>query len=84
MQINAQLDDELAQKLTSIQQWKNQNSEDIVKHAIALYYQQLQPQRKSPLEIFEESGFIGCIEAEPSVDQKAALYSFIDQRNAHC
>ncbi|MBE8967262.1 hypothetical protein IQ277_13675 [Nostocales cyanobacterium LEGE 12452] len=47
MQINAQLDDEYADKLAFIQQQSNQAVTDVIKSAIELDYQQFQHEKKN-------------------------------------
>lgn len=67
MHIATQFDDEHAEKLAFIQQQTQQEIAEILNRAIDLYYQQLQVPEKSPLEIFEEVGLVGCIDAEPDL-----------------
>ncbi len=75
MRINARLDEEYSNKVAYIQQQTNQGVTDVIKSAIELYYQQLQPHQKKPLLALMESGFIGCGEADPnlSVNYKSVL-----------
>ena len=74
MRINARLDEEYASKLVYIQQQTNQGVTDVIKSAIALYYQQLK-QPQSPQELLTQTGFIGCGQADPnlSVNYKSIL-----------
>lgn len=57
----------------------------VVQRAIDLYHEQLQPIRKTPLEIMKQSGFVGCVQAEPdlSANYKSMLRSMIQEKNAH-
>ncbi len=70
-----QLDEEYAEKLADIQQQTNQDLSEVVQRAIDFYHKQLQPIRKNPLEIMKQSGFVGCVQAEPdlSVNYKSIL-----------
>lgn len=67
MQIITQLDDDVANKLTYIQQQTGQDTETILKAAIEQYYEQLQPPQKSVLDIFQDLGLVGCIDADPDL-----------------
>jgi predicted metal-dependent hydrolase len=75
-QINAQFDLETTDKLAYIQQLTNKALSDILRAAIDDYYQKLKlKQRKTPFELLEESGFIGCcsVESDLSVNYKEVL-----------
>jgi hypothetical protein len=67
MQLITQLDDDAANKLTYIQQQTGQDTEAILKTAIEQYYQQLQPSQKTALDIFQDLGLVGCIDADPNL-----------------
>lgn len=67
MEVNAQVNDDIANKISLIQQQTQQDISEILKKAIELYYQTLQTQPKTPLQILEESGFIGCFEDDPDL-----------------
>ncbi|MEO1402359.1 MAG: CopG family transcriptional regulator [Cyanobacteria bacterium J06635_1] len=67
MHIATEFDEDHAGKLTYIQQQTNQDITDILNQAIDLYYQQFQPPEQSPLEIFQEAGLVGCIDADPDL-----------------
>jgi hypothetical protein len=67
MQIVIQLEDDAVSKLTYIQQHTGQDTEAILKAAIEQYYQQLQPQQKTALDIFQDLGLVGCIDADPDL-----------------
>lgn len=77
-----QFDPEFERKLTELQEWTNQSQEIVLEKAIDLYYQQLASKRKTPLEIMQENGFIGCIQAEPSLaaDSEAILHEVFQQK----
>ncbi|NJL89016.1 MAG: CopG family transcriptional regulator [Coleofasciculaceae cyanobacterium SM2_1_6] len=75
-QINTQIDPETTDKLTYIQQQTNQELPDILSAAINDYYQKLKQRKpKTPFELLEESGFIGCcsVESDLSVNYKEVL-----------
>ena len=59
-QINAVLDDEHTAKLAYIQQQTKESEIEIIKYAIAFYYQYLQEQKRDPAFLLKQSGFIGC------------------------
>ena len=73
MEIQAQLTEVEAQKVFFIQEQTQQDLIEILKKAIDLYYQILQIPEKTPLQILEESGFIGCcsVESELSTSYKS-------------
>ena len=73
MQIITHLDDDAASKLTYIQQQTGQDTEAILKTAIEQYYQQLQPPPKSALDIFQDLGLVGCIDADPDLSTNYKL-----------
>ena len=86
MQIEIQLDEEQARKLAYIQQQTQQNVAEVLKWVVEQSYERLTQQPESPqkaaLEIFQQSGFIGCIEAESeiSVDYKSIVRDLIQQK----
>lgn len=86
MQINTQLNESDASKLAYIQQQTNQDVTEVVKHAIDLYYQQLQVKHKNPLTLLEQTGFIGCGEASPnlSVNYKSVLQTKLQSKYGNC
>ncbi|MEH2142437.1 hypothetical protein [Nostoc sp.] len=47
----------------------------MIKSALELYYQQLQQEQKNPLSMLNQTGFIGCGQADPdlSVNYKSIL-----------
>lgn len=67
MEITIQLTDDQARKLTYIQQQTNQDVADLVSQAIEQHYEQLQGSQKTPLDIFEELGLVGCIDGDPNL-----------------
>lgn len=77
MDINTQLNENTAAKLAHLQQMTNQDLEEVLQQVIDLYYQQLQTLPKTPMEILQENGFIGCIQAEPDLSTN---YKSIVQR----
>jgi hypothetical protein len=83
MQINIELNKEYESKLAYVQQKTEQKDVKVViEAAIDAYYSQLEPTSKTALEIFQESGFIGCIQADPnlSTNYKSVVSSAIQER----
>lgn len=91
MYINTNLDNDRAEKLTRIQQQTNEDIAQIIGHALDLYYQQLrtqvknhQPHEKTPLEMFEELGLVGCIkDGDPnlSTNYKSIVHQAIEEKH---
>ncbi|MEB3233700.1 MAG: hypothetical protein VKJ64_22015 [Leptolyngbyaceae bacterium] len=84
MNVTTAFDGESADKLAYIQAQTNEDIAEILDRALAglgvaridWYYQQLRQPAKSPLEIFEDLGLVGCIDdAEP--DLSSAYQSHI-------
>ncbi|ASC74164.1 hypothetical protein XM38_051390 [Halomicronema hongdechloris C2206] len=77
MDIVTQIDDNHAKKLAYIQQHTNQDLSEILNQAIDLYYEQLNPPSKSPLEVLQEDGLVGCFEGDSdlSSNYKLGLWS---------
>lgn len=76
-------EEEYESKLGYVQQRTDQKDvKAVIEAAIDAYYNQLEPSRKTALEIFRESGFIGCIQADAglSTNYKSAVRSAIEQR----
>jgi hypothetical protein len=68
MQINIELNQEYESKLAYVQQQTDQQDiKAVIEAAIDIYYRQLELPRKTALEIFQESGFIGCIQADENL-----------------
>jgi hypothetical protein len=83
MQINIELDDEYESKLMQVQQRTEQKEiKAVIEAAIDAYYHQLEAPRKTALEIFTESGFIGCLQADAdlSSNYKSVVRSAIQER----
>lgn len=85
MDINTQLNKNTAAKLARLQQMTNQDLGEVLQQAIDLYYQQFQTLSKTPLTILQDSGFIGCIQAEPdlSANYKSSVQRLVQERNDH-
>jgi hypothetical protein len=85
MDINMQLNETAAAKLAHLQQMTSQNLEEILYQAIDVYYQQFQTQSKTPLEILQDNGFVGCIQAESdlSANYQSIVQSLVQERNDH-
>ena len=82
-QINTQIDPATTDKLTYIQQQTNQTLADVLRDAIDSYYQKLKQQhKKTPFEILEESGFIGCcsVESDLSTNYKQVLANELEAK----
>ncbi|MEE3717349.1 CopG family transcriptional regulator [Tumidithrix elongata RA019] len=82
-QINAQIDLETTDKLAYIQQLTNQALSDILRAAIDDYYQKLKHgKKKTPFEVLEESGFIGCcsVESDLSINYKEVLATELETK----
>ena len=67
MQIEIQLNDEYARKLSYIQEHEELGVLEAIASAIEFRYQQLQQENKDPLAKLKESPFIGCFQAEPDL-----------------
>lgn len=82
MNVNAQINDDIADKISFIQAQTKQDLSEILKKAIELYYQTLQTPQKTPLQILEESGFIGCSSAESdlSINYKQVLTEELNKK----
>jgi hypothetical protein len=74
--------DAAANQLAYIQQHTGQDTEAILKAAIEKYDQQLQPQQKSALDIFQDLGLVGCIDADPdlSTNYKSVISQSLEQK----
>ena len=84
MDINTQLNERSAAKLAHLQQMTNQNLEEILQQAIDVYYQQFQTQSKTPIEILQDNGFVGCIQAESDLSAyKPIVQRLVQERNNH-
>ena len=82
MEIAAQLDSDHAEKLAYIQAQTQQDVTEILNQAIDLYYEQLKPTQKSPLEVLQEDGLVGCFEGSPdlSSNYKTIIHEYLDQK----
>jgi hypothetical protein len=68
MQINIELNDEYKSKLLYVQQKTDlKDLKAVIEAAINAYYDRLEPPQKTALEIFRESGFIACIQADANL-----------------
>lgn len=81
MEVRIQLTDEQARKLAYIQQQTNQNVTDLVLQAIDQQYEQLYGAQKTPLDIFEELGLVGCIDGDPNLSANyKTVISYLDEK----
>ncbi len=83
MQINIELDEEYESKLAYVQQKTAQKDvKAVIEAALNAYLNQLEAPRKTALEIFRETEFIGCIQADPdiSTNYKSIVSSAIQER----
>jgi hypothetical protein len=82
-ELNTQIDLETTDKLTYIQQHTQQELPDILRAAINDYYQKLKhKKKKTPFELLEESGFIGCssVESDLSINYKDVLATELEKK----
>jgi len=83
MQINIELNEEYESKLVYVQQKTDQKDvKAVFEAALDVYYNQLEAPHKTALEIFRETEFIGCIQANPdlSTNYKSIVRSAIQER----
>jgi hypothetical protein len=83
MQINIELNKEYESKLAYVQRKTDQKDmKAVIEAAIDAYYNQLEPAQKTALDIFQESAFIGCIQADPnlSTNYKSVVNAAIQTR----
>ena len=83
MKISIELNEEYESKLAYVQQKTDQKDvKALIEAAIDTYYDQLEFPKKTALEIFTESDFIGSIKAEPdlSANYKSVVRSAIQER----
>ena len=85
MNINTQLNESAAAKLAHLQQMTNQDLQELLQQAIDVYYQQFQTQSKTPMEILQDNGFVGCVQAESdlSANYKSIVQNLVQERNDH-
>lgn len=78
-------DDETAKKLAQIQQQGDRDLAEVLSAAIDVYYQKLKREKKTPYELLEESGFIGCcsVESDLSTNYKSVLESELQKKYDH-
>ena len=67
LEINTELNEETAEKLSYIQTATQEEINQILDKAIDGYYQQIKSRKKTSLELLEESGLIGCFSAESNL-----------------
>lgn len=82
--INTQLSESAAVKLAHLQRMTNQNLEEIPQQAIDAHYQQFQTQSKTPLEILQDNGLVGCIQAEPLHRNLSVIFLVLRFMVGHC
>jgi hypothetical protein len=71
MRINARLDEEIARKFKALQQLTGAKTTDLVKEAIALYYDtRVRADRGRAAKLLAQSGFIGCGSAAPDLSTR--------------
>ncbi|NJP10002.1 MAG: hypothetical protein HC866_11405 [Leptolyngbyaceae cyanobacterium RU_5_1] len=72
-------------KLSYLQGQTQQTLDEIVKHAIDLYYQRFHGQDSNPLARLKQSAFIGSFKAEENLaaNSKATLHSLFQQQHDH-
>lgn len=82
-QINIELDEEYESKLAYVQQKTAQKDiKAVIEAALNACLNQLEAPRKTALENFRETEFIGCIQADPdlSPNHKSIVKSAIQER----
>jgi hypothetical protein len=68
MQLNIELNQEYESKLVYVQQRTAQKDiKATIEAAIDSYYSQLEPTQKTALELFRDSGFIGCAQGDENL-----------------
>lgn len=75
MRINARIEPPLAKKLAYLKARSGETTSTILKKAIEAYFEQQAESSASPLQLLDESGFVGCAEgpANLSVNVKREL-----------
>ena len=83
MQLNIELTSEYESKLFYVQQRTElKDLKATIEAAIDAYYNQLEPIQKTALEIFRDSGFIGCAQGDEnlSTNYKSVVNAAIQER----
>jgi hypothetical protein len=85
MQLEIQLDESHARKLTYIQQYSQQDLIDLINQAIDLRYQQLQSPDNDLLAKLKRSKFVGSFQgsADLSTNSKAILHTIMEEKQQH-
>ncbi|MBI4411789.1 MAG: CopG family transcriptional regulator [Deltaproteobacteria bacterium] len=83
MRINARIDDELASKVVFLEKETGLSLTGLIKKSLTLFYQQNQKAPGNPLDILEETGFIGCAKGgrNLSTDYKKHLLKGISKKH---
>jgi hypothetical protein len=80
MEITAQIDPTHAERLTYIQQQTSQNLTEIFAHAIALYYQNLNPPTQNALTAFQNAGLVGCLDYDPTTSYQTDIQTYLETK----
>ena len=82
MQLNVQLTEDEAARLSYIQGKTQQTPDEIVKRAIDVYYHQFQGQNSDSLTRLKQSVFVGSFKAEDNLaaNSKAILHSIFSTK----
>jgi hypothetical protein len=83
MQLNIELNQEYESKLVYVQQRTAQKDiKATIEAAIDSYYSQLEPIQKTALELFRDSGFIGCAQGDEnlSTNYKSVVSAAIQEK----
>lgn len=86
MRLNARLDKNSARQLGYIVDSTRATMTEVVKQAIACYYEAVtQSKAADPASIFEETGFLGCGKGEPrlSATYKRHLTAILSKKYDH-
>ena len=69
MRINARLDEDRTQKMEYLIRKTGMTISEVIKQAIETYYNSVSSQKTNPVEIFNQSGFIGCSESHEDLSE---------------
>ncbi len=82
MHISTNLDDNYSQKLDYLTKATHKDVSEVIEQAIDRYYEYMKQTQANASEILQQSGFIGCIEAEPTLSEsyKARLAEILEKK----
>lgn len=81
--VNARLPDEQLRQLAEIRERTGLSTSEVVRVAITHYHRLVAAPARSSLEIMQEAGLVGCVDAEPTLSEayKAALGEGLDAKH---